>query len=99
MKVNRFASECKNIPAVGKMLPNITRDIVERDDATFNVVLWLSLAEIYTRQYQGRDLYKQPRYAQLVNHLAKYKNAKRDILFVEKLPLDKNNHKRYVSYF
>lgn len=68
IKVNRFASECKNIPAVGKMLPNITRDIVERDDATFNVVLWLSLAEIYTRQYQGRDLYKQPRYAQLVNH-------------------------------
>lgn len=99
MEVNRFASECKNIPAVGKMLPNITRDIVERGDATFNVVIWLNLAEIYTRQYQGRDLYKKARYAQLVKHLAKYKNVKRDILFVEKLPMDKNNHKRYVSYF
>lgn len=99
IEVNRFASECKNIVAVGKMLPNITRDIVEREDATFNVVLWLNLVEIYTRQYQGRALYKHPRYAQLVNHLAKYKNAKRDILFVEKLPMDKSNHKRYVSYF
>jgi hypothetical protein len=99
IEVNRFASECKNIPAVGKMLPNITRDFVERDDATFNIVRWLALVEIYTRQYQGRDLYKQARYVQLVNHLAKYKNVKRDILFVEKLPLDKSNHKRYVSYF
>lgn len=99
IEVNRFASECKNVPAVGKMLPNITRDIVERDDATFSVVRWLSLAEIYTRQYQGRDLYKHPRYAQLITHLAKCKNAKRDILFVEKLPMDKNNHKRHVSYF
>ena len=99
VEINRFASECKNIPAVGKMLPSITRDIVERDDVTFNVVHWLALAEIYTRRYQGRELYKQPRYAQLVSHLAKYRNTKRDILFVEKLPLDKSNHKRYVSYF
>lgn len=99
IEINRFASECKNIPAVGKMLPNITRDIVGRDDATFTVVRWLSLAEIYTRQYQGRDLYKHPRYAQLVNHLAKYKNVKLDILFVEKLPMDKSNRKRYVGYF
>lgn len=99
MEVNRFASECKNIVAVGKMLPNITRDIVERGDATFTAVRWLSLVEIYTRQYQGRDLYKHPKYVQLVNHLAKYKNVKRDILFVEKLPMDKSNHKQYVSYF
>ena len=99
IEVNRFASECKNIVAVGKMLPNITRDIVERGDATFNVDLWLSLVEIYTRQYQGRDLYKHPKYAQLVKHLAKYKNVKRDILIVEKLPMDKSNHKQYVSYF
>ncbi|MBF1762628.1 MAG: hypothetical protein HXP18_01640 [Veillonella sp.] len=97
--VASFASDCKNIVAVGKTLPNITRDIVESGKITGNVIHWFNLVEIYTRKYQGRDLYKHPKYAQLVNHLAKYENVKRDILIVEKLPMDKSNHEQYVSYF
>nr|DAS50821.1 MAG TPA: hypothetical protein [Caudoviricetes sp.] len=78
--VASFASDCKNIVAVGKTLPNITRDLIEKNSAVTNVILWLNLVEIYTRQYQGRDLYKHDEYMQLFEHLAKYKCASKDQL-------------------
>lgn len=78
--VASFASDCENIVAIGKMLPNITRDIVETNGAVGNVVIWLNLVEIYTRLYQGRNLYKNDKYAQLIEHLSKYKCASKDQL-------------------
>lgn len=76
--VASFASDCANIIAVGKILPNITRDLVEKNSAVTNVVLWLNLVEIYTRQYQGRALYQREAYPELIAHLAKYKCASKD---------------------
>lgn len=78
--VASFASDCRNVPAIGKTLPNITRDIVETGGAAGNVVIWLNLVEIYTRLYQGRDLHKNAKYAQLIEHLSKYKCASKDQL-------------------
>lgn len=76
--VASFASDCANIVAVGKMLPNITRDIVESGNITGGVIHWLNLAEIYTRRYQGRPLYQREKYPELIAHLAKYKCASKD---------------------
>lgn len=80
LNVASFASDCKNIVAVGKMLPNITRDIVETGGVVGNVVIWLNMVEIYTRQFQGRQLCQREQYVRLVAHLAKYKCASRDQL-------------------
>lgn len=97
--VGRFAGDCKNIVAVGKMLPNITRDIVETGKITRNVLHWFGLVEIYTRQYQGRNLYRRAEYARLIKHLGECQCVTDDILRIGKMPLDKNNHKRYINYF
>lgn len=97
--VGRFAGDCKNIVAAGKMLPNITRDIVETGEITHNVLYWFGLVEIYTRQYQGRDLYRRAEYARLVKHLGECQRVTDDIMRIGKMPLDKNNHKRYIDYF
>lgn len=97
--VGRFAGDCKNIVAAGKMLPNITRDIVETGEITHNVLYWFGLVEIYTRQYQGRDLYRRAEYARLVKHLGECQRVTGDIMRIGKMPLDKNNHKRYIDYF
>lgn len=78
--VASFASDCKNIVAIGKALPNITRDIVAKSGVVENVVIWLNLVEIYTRLYQGRKLYKHSQYAKLVEHLSNYKCASKDQL-------------------
>lgn len=90
--VASFASDCKNIVAVGKMLPNIMRDLIEKNSAVTNVVLWLNLVEIYTRQYQGRVLYHREKYPELIAHLAKYKCASEDVwkLFYTKT-VDRNS--------
>lgn len=90
--VASFASDCKNIVAVGKMLPNIMRDLIEKNSAVTNVVLWLNLVEIYTRQYQGRALYHREKYPELIAHLAKYKCASKDVwkLFYTKT-VDRNS--------
>ena len=97
--VGRFAGDCKNIVAAGKMLPNITRDIVETGEITHNVLYWFGLVEIYTRQYQGRDLYRRAEYARLVKHLGECQRVTGDIMCIGKMPLDKNNHKRHIDYF
>lgn len=76
--VASFASDCKNVLDIGKMLPNITRNIVETNGTVSNVVVWLNLVEIYTRQYQGRVLYQREQYPELIAHLAKYKCESRD---------------------
>lgn len=78
--VASFASDCKNIVAVGMTLPNITRNLIEKNSAVTNVILWLNLVEIYTRQYQGRALYHREKYPELIAHLAKYKCTSKDQL-------------------
>ena len=90
--VASFASDCANIIAVGKMLPNITRDIVESGKITGDVIHWFNLAEIYTRRYQGRALYNREKYPELIAHLAKYKCASKDVwkLFYTKT-VDRNS--------
>lgn len=90
--VASFASDCKNIVAVGKMLPNIMRDLIEKNSAVANVILWLNLVEIYTRKYQGRALYHREKYPELIAHLAKYKCASKDVwkLFYTKT-VDRNS--------